>query len=217
MEDLKYNYIAVEGIIGSGKTTLVKLLCEEFSGTPVLEEFDENPFLPLFYSDPAKYSFPVEMSFLAERYGQLKNYTTSADLFAPLICDYVFSKSLLFAQINLNNEEYDLFRKMYDIIAPHLPQPDLVFYLYSEPEAAKKQIISRGRNYEQNIKLSYLDELQKSYVRLFERSPKQRAVLVDTTRLDFVQHRSHFNYLKQLLHKKYPKGITRIIPGKGDI
>ena len=214
MPDINYDYIAVEGIIGTGKTSLVNMLCKDLPATGVREEFAENPFLPLFYSNPEKYGFTVEMSFLAERYAQLKKRLSSADLFRPVISDYTFSKSLLFARTNLNEDEYELFKKMYGIISPNLPQPGVVLYLYKDPESAKRQIVMRARDYEQNIDTEYLSNLQKAYFKYFEQNRKMKVVIVDTTEMDFVQNERDYLYLKGLLTKNYPPGITRIIPEK---
>ena len=129
----KYPYIVIEGNIGSGKTSLVKMLTEEFSARPIYEEFSENPFLPKFYAEPEKHAFPLELSFLAERYHQLKKELNTRDLFHEnIISDYYFIKSLIFAEITLPVDEFDLYKKLFLIIHQKLPQPDLLIYLYAD-------------------------------------------------------------------------------------
>lgn len=209
---MKYEFIAVEGIIGTGKTSLVEMLSKALEGTPVLEQFDENPFLPLFYNDPKRYAFTLETSFLTERFHQLKENLSSGQLFLPCISDYIFQKSTLFARVNLNDAEFELFNKMAGFMTDNLPVPEIILYLYKKPEKAKEQILSRGRPYEKNIELSYLQAIHDSYMEFFKQNSHLKIVIVDTSNLDFVKNKAHFEYLKNLLLADYKRGITGIIP-----
>ena len=150
-------YICIEGNIGSGKTTLARLLAQEMNARLILEEFEENPFLARFYEEPARYSFPLEMSFLADRYHQLKEKLNKQDLFQPLvISDYTLLKSLVFAGINLFDVEYRLYRDFFTIVERQLPKPDLIVFINRSVDTAKRNIIQRGRAYEQKIDHEYL-------------------------------------------------------------
>src|SRR5579883_2887812 len=152
-----YRYIAIEGNIGAGKSSLANLLAKHFNARLILEEFADNTFLPKFYQDAERYAFPLELSFLADRYKQLKQISLSQDLFdQKIVSDYLFTKSKLFARINLNEAEYELFQKVFDIINPNLPNPDLLIYLNAPVSRLQQQIQKRGRAYEQNISKEYL-------------------------------------------------------------
>ena len=146
-----YSHIAIEGNIGSGKTTLATMLANDMDARLVLEQFADNPFLPKFYSDPEKHAFPLELFFMAERYHQLKNLKEQ-DLFKPqIVSDYFFVKSKLFAQNNLKKDEMQLFNRLFDIMLSSLSKPDLLVYLYSDVERLQQNIKNRGRDFEQNI------------------------------------------------------------------
>nr|MBC8147774.1 deoxynucleoside kinase [Bacteroidota bacterium] len=147
---MKYNYIAIEGNIGAGKTSLSTRIAEQFNAKLILENFEDNSFLPKFYKEPDKYAFPLEMSFLAERYQQLKDRLTDQDLFKSFtISDYFINKSLIFSRKTLQKDEYLLYSKLFEIIISSLPQPDLLVYLYLDIDKLKSNIIKRGRLYEQ--------------------------------------------------------------------
>jgi deoxyguanosine kinase len=138
---MKHKFIVIEGLIGAGKTSLSKKIAEKYNAKLILEQFADNPFLPKFYKEPEKYSFQLELSFLAERYHQLKDELSSGDLFKSfLISDYYFTKSLIFAKSTLADDEYRLFRNLFDIILATLPKPDLYVYLHLKPENALKNI-----------------------------------------------------------------------------
>ena len=148
----KYNYIAIEGNIGAGKTSLASLMSDEFNARVVLERFADNPFLPKFYEDKERFAFPLEMSFLADRYQQLSDDLAQFNLFKNLIVsDYYIFKSLIFAQVTLQKEEYALYRKMFDIMYKEISKPDLYIYLYQNTDRLLENIKKRGRDYEQNI------------------------------------------------------------------
>ena len=155
-----YNYIAIEGIIGAGKTTLCNKLCRALEAESLLEQFEENTFLEKFYESPEAYAFTLEMSFLASRYHQLSHILSKPNLFPQLtISDFVFYKSLVFAANNLKNDELQLFRKLFDIMFNKLPKPDLTIYLNISIEKAQRNIKKRGRDFEFEIEDQYLYSL----------------------------------------------------------
>lgn len=208
---MKYNFIAIEGNIGAGKTTLSKMIANKLDAKLVLEEFTDNPFLPKFYNDAAKYAFPLELSFLAERYQQLKDEMSNADLFNPLVVsDYIFQKCLLFAKVNLPDAEFELFSKLFNIITPLLPKPDLLIYLYLNVSDLQKNIAKRGREYEQQIPNEYLQNIQNSYLEYFKGQLSQRILILDITDLNFVSNKEHFEQILNLLEQDYKPGIHQI-------
>ncbi len=181
---MEYRFIAIEGNIGSGKTTLAHRLAEHYNGKLILEQFVDNPFLARFYEDRDRYAFPLELSFLAERYNQLKAQLLNRDLFQELIIsDYVITKSQLFARANLNEDEYDLFQRMAEIMKSNLPKPDLIIYLHAPIVKLQQQIKKRGRPYEQQIRDEYLEEIGAAYAAYLEQE-KGRILHIDTTLLD---------------------------------
>lgn len=209
---MKYRYIAIEGNIGAGKTTLATLLHREWGGKLILEEFEENSFLPKFYQEPERYAFPLEMSFVASRFKQLKKHLFEQDMFNNhLIADYIFYKCLIFAKNNLKEDEYDLYLHLFEIINQQLPQPDLLIYLHTPIPKLQKQIHARGRSYEQQIADSYLQNIQKGYFDFIHKSANQRILLIDTGSSDFVENMGHFEQIKSLLQVDYSPGIHRII------
>src|SRR6478736_6265273 len=154
---MNYHFITIEGNIGAGKTTLAHLLSKHYNARLVLEEFADNPFLPKFYENPSQYAFPLELFFMAERYKQLKDLLQTKDMFQNItISDYLFTKCLLFAKVNLPEEEFLLYQKLFDIINPQLIQPDLLIYLHAPVNKLKENIKKRNRSYEQNIDPGYL-------------------------------------------------------------
>ena len=203
-------YIVIEGNIGAGKSTLVRMLAAETGARVVLEEFADNPFLPKFYADPKKYGFQLELSFLAERYRQLNTHLNQPELFAPTtIADYYFVKSLIFARVTLADDEFALYRQLFDIIWQQIPLPTLYVYLHSSVDRLMSNIAMRGREYEKNISPQYLTDIQQSYREYFKTADKFPIVVVDTTKLDFVRNLDDYNYLKDIVLKRtYPKGVT---------
>lgn len=195
-------YIAIEGNIGSGKTTLSKLLAPLFNARLILEEFEENPFLANFYKDPERYGFSVEMSFLADRYHQLSSKLSHDDLFQPtIISDYTPFKSLIFSQANLSDKEYKLYRDFWNMSLGKLPKPDLVLYL-SRPLASLKQNISkRGRTYEQNISESYLKSIGLKYDDYFKLYPQMQVLKVEADEYDFLKSKEDLNLVFQSICK----------------
>lgn len=184
-----FEYIAIEGNIGVGKTSLATKFAEDFNGKLVLEEFAENPFLPKFYENRERYAFPLELSFLSERFAQLKNILATKDLFKEIVvADYFIHKCLIFSKANLKGDEYDLFAKMYSIIEQSLPKPDLLIYLHVETDQLLRNIKKRGREYEQNIKAEYLEEVKESYFNFIKQHPDLNILTIDVTGMDFVNN-----------------------------
>jgi deoxyguanosine kinase len=197
---MNLDFLVIEGNIGAGKTTFAKMLGEEFDSKLILERFAENPFLPKFYNDPEKYSFPLELSFLAERYGQLKKELTNRDLFhQQTIADYYFMKSLIFAQNTLAQDEYNLYRNFFDIIYERLPKPDLFVYLHLPEERLILQIKERGRDYEQSITSDYLKKIREGYFTFFSQQNDFPVLIVDTSAIDFVMYKEHYYLLRDLV------------------
>lgn len=205
-------YLVIEGNIGAGKTTLSALLAKDFDAKLVLERFAENPFLPRFYSNPEQYSFPLELSFLADRYKQLNDELRAVSLFQPLIiADYFFMKSLIFAHNTLSGDEYNLYRQIFEIIYSSIPKPDLYVYLHLPIAKLLENIQKRGRDYEQTITSDYLEEIQKGYFDFFKQHPEFTFLVIDTSNLDFVSNRIDYLKLKSVIFdEKYSKGIHRV-------
>ena len=154
-------FLVIEGNIGAGKTTLSQKVAEDFNAKLILEQFADNPFLPKFYEDQDRYSFPLELSFLADRYSQIKKQVLNLDLFHSfLVADYYFAKSSIFAQNTLKDDEYRLFRQIFNIIFETMPKPDLYVYLHANTPKLLDNISKRGRNYEQRIEPAYLEKIQ---------------------------------------------------------
>lgn len=206
-------YLVIEGNIGAGKTSLSKLIAERKKGRLFLEQYAENPFLPKFYENPERYSFPLELSFLADRYNQLKNNLSSFDLFNELIVsDYFFMKSLIFSAHTLQEDEYRLYRQLFDIIYSTLPKPDLYIYLHKNIDLLLKNISKRGREYEKNISAEYLKGIETGYFNFFKQQNQMRIVVIDTNNIDFVNNEEDLKKIENsIFDNKYPVGITRII------
>ena len=193
----KYNYIAIEGNIGAGKTSLATKMANDFNAKLILERFKDNPFLPKFYDDAARYAFPLEMSFLADRYQQLVDDTTQLDLFTELvIADYDVNKSLIFAGITLPEEEYALYKKLFQVMHKDLPKPDIYIYLYQNIERLLENIKNRGREYEQSIQAEYLQKLNTGYLEFIKNQHSENIRIIDISEMDFVINRA--DYLRVL-------------------
>lgn len=207
------NYLVIEGNIGAGKTTLAKMIAEEYNAKLILEQFADNPFLPKFYNDPDRYSFPLELSFLAERYQQLNRDLTSRDLFKPFnVADYYFMKSLIFAKATLKQDEYNLYRQIFNIIYPSIPKPDLYVYLHVDIKKLKENIFKRGREYEKGISEEYLKNLQKGYFDFFRQQNDMSFLIIDTNNVDFVNNQNDYKKIKALIfQEKYDPGIHLIV------
>lgn len=199
----KFNYIAFEGNIGAGKTTLVHKIAEDFNAKTVLERFADNPFLPKFYKDQNRYAFPLEMSFLADRYQQLSDDLAQFDLFKDfIVADYHIFKSLIFAKITLQEDEYRLYRNLFDIIYKEMPKPDLYIYLYQNTERLLQNIKKRGRNYEQNIEAEYLDKINNGYLEYIKSQTDLNVLIIDVSDRDFVKKQEDYLYVLDKIQKK---------------
>jgi len=206
---MKYKYIAIEGNIGSGKTTLARMLASDYDARLILESFAENPFLPKFYKSPDRHAFPLELFFMAERYHQLKNLKEQ-DLFKPhIISDYFFIKSKLFAQNNLQNDEMRLFNRLFDIMLSSLSKPDLLVYLHSDVVRLQKNIKKRGRDFEQNISNTYLQNIQDKYLDYLRKQDDFPVLLIDVTEVDFVSSKNIYKSIKDNISLPFKKGIHK--------
>lgn len=189
----KLNYIAIEGNIGAGKTTLATKIAEDFNAKLVLERFADNPFLPKFYEDQSRYAFPLEMSFLADRYQQLSDDLAQFDLFKDfIVADYHIFKSLIFAKVTLTEDEYRLYKTMFDIIHKEMPKPDLYVYLYQNTEQLLANIKNRGRSYEQQIPADYLDKINRGYLDYIKTQTDLNVVIIDVSDKDFVVNQEDY-------------------------
>ncbi|MEN8193138.1 MAG: 2-amino-4-hydroxy-6-hydroxymethyldihydropteridine diphosphokinase [Bacteroidota bacterium] len=199
----KYNYLAIEGNIGAGKTTLTSMLTEQYNAKQVLERFADNPFLPKFYKDEERYAFPLEMSFLADRYQQLSDDLAQFDLFKSfIVSDYYIFKSLIFAQVTLAEDEYSLYRKMFDIMYKEITKPDLYIYLYQNTDRLLENIKKRGRDYEQNITADYLNKIHKGYANFIQSEKDLKTLIIDVSNLDFVSNPDDYqNIVAEILKK----------------
>lgn len=208
-----YNYVVIEGNIGAGKTSLVKKFGAEYNARLILERFAENPFLPKFYEDPERFSFPVELSFLADRYRQLKEELSNRQLFSSLlIADYYFSKSLIFARNTLKDDEYNLYRQLFDIIHQQLPVPDLYVYLHLPVERLMINIKNRGREYEQKIDESYLLKIQNGYFDYIKSRVNMRILLIDGNEINYINNDDDYIRIRNcIFNTQYPIGISRTI------
>lgn len=203
--DEKYNYIAIEGNIGSGKTTLTKMIGNEFNARLVLERFADNPFLPKFYKDKERYAFPLEMSFLADRYQQLSDDIAQFNLFKNLIVsDYYIFKSLIFSQITLQKDEYNLYRRMFDVMYKEITKPDLYIYLYQNTERLLENIKKRGRLYEKDIQSEYLEKIHKGYFNFIKTEQNLNTLIIDVSDIDFVKNKKDYDSILNKIknHKK---------------
>lgn len=211
--NIKYNYVVIEGNIGAGKTTLATRISEQFNARLILEHFADNPFLPKFYDNPEKYSFPLELSFLASRYKQLKEELAPQDLFkAFTVADYYFMKSLVFASSTLQGDEYNLYRTIFYIIYGSLPKPDIFVYLYLTPEKLLSNIAKRGRDYEKTITREYLQKIQDSYFTFFRQNPENRYLVIDINGIDFVANENHYKKIVETIFNiDHSAGLNMVI------
>jgi 2-amino-4-hydroxy-6-hydroxymethyldihydropteridine diphosphokinase len=199
----QYNYIAIEGNIGAGKTTLAEKIAQDFNAKTVFERFADNPFLPKFYKDQNRYAFPLEMSFLADRYQQLSDDLAQFDLFKDfIVADYHIFKSLIFAKVTLQDDEFRLYKTLFDIIYKEMPKPDLYVYLYQNTDRLLQNIKRRGRSYEQEIPADYLDKINKGYLDYINTQTNLNVLIIDVSDRDFVKNQSDYMFILDEIRKK---------------
>ena len=206
LSTMKYNFITIEGNIGAGKTTLAHLLAKRFNARLILEEFADNPFLPKFYENPGQYAFPLELFFMAERFKQLKELLQQKDLFqTTTISDYLFTKCLLFAKVNLPDDEFRLYQRLFEIIHQQLIQPDLLIYLHAPVKKLQENIRRRNRPYEQAIPNEYLFNIQETYTHYIKQHDI-KTLFIDASNADFLSNETHLNVILDALDKDYEDG-----------
>lgn len=206
---MKYNYIIIEGCIGAGKTTLTKMLSKDFDCSNILENFEENPYLENFYKDPNRHAFPLELYFMAERYEQQKEIFSKINLFQDILfSDYAFFKSLIFANITLNEDEVRLFKMLFNIIHPNIKKPDIIIYLYNSIDKLIENIAKRGRSFEQNISKEYLQKLNDAYMSYLKNHCSSKVLILDTTNIDFIDKREDFEKIKNILDQEFSKRLN---------
>ena len=206
-----YHYICIEGNIGAGKSSFCKRIEQEYNCDLILEQFDDNPFLPYFYKDPSRYAFPVELFFMTERHKQLQQHLLKPDLFTEFILsDYFFRKTSLFAKNNLHDDEFRLFQRLYSILETSFPKPDILVYLHRSVNRLLLNIINRGRKYEKNISREYLESVQDAYFDYFKNEASFPIVIIDVENMDFEHKKSDYDLLISLLSKEYLPGVHRI-------
>jgi 2-amino-4-hydroxy-6-hydroxymethyldihydropteridine diphosphokinase len=202
----QFNYIAFEGNIGAGKTTLSTKIAEDFNAKTVLERFADNPFLPKFYEDQNRYAFPLEMSFLADRYKQLSDDLAQFDLFKDfIVADYHIFKSLIFAKVTLQEDEFRLYKTLFDIVYREMPKPDLYVYLYQNTERLLQNIKKRGRSYEQNIPADYLEKINSGYLDYIKSQTNLNVLIIDVSDRDFVKNQEDYLYILDEIQRKISK------------
>jgi deoxyguanosine kinase len=203
---MNYHFVTIEGNIGAGKTTLSHLLSRHFNARLILEEFADNPFLPKFYENPKLYAFPLELFFMAERFKQLKDLIQQKDLFQTVtISDYLFTKCLLFAKVNLPEDEFRLYQRLFDIIHQQLLQPDLLIYLHTPIHKLQENIKKRQRSYEQNIPDEYLFNIQETYTHYIKQH-NLKTLFIDASNADFLGNEKHLQVVIDALEKDYEDG-----------
>lgn len=203
-------FIVIEGNIGAGKTMLSKKLAKDFNGRLVLETFEDNPFLPKFYQDKVRYAFPLELSFLAARYKQLKEELEQRSLFNRIaIADYYLMKSFIFSKNTLSGDEFQLYRQFFELIRSFSIKPDVMFYLHREVDELKKNIVKRGRIYEQEIDEEYLLSIQKGYFDYFKEVSDFPIVVIDASKIDFDNELS-YSQVVGMFKSKFKKGLTYV-------
>lgn len=206
-DGLHYEFVCIEGNIGSGKTTLAKLLADRFNTRLMCETFEDNPFLPIFYQDPERYAFPVELHFMAERQKQIQQFCSTIDLFAPgIIADYCPQKSLLFAHHTLSLHEFKLFKTLYHALFEQLKKPDLIIYLHRDIQELLRLIHQRGRTYELGLQSDYLLKVHQAYQSFFSTLQEIPVLWLNVTKVDFLADRSELDTIAEILNTIHSGG-----------
>ena len=206
-----HHYIAIEGNIGAGKTTLSRMVADQFDCRLILEEFADNPFLPFFYENPERYAFSVELFFMTERHKQLQSDLKQTNLFQQsIVADYFFIKTLLFAGKTLSTEEFRLFQRLFHILNASFPKPNLLVYLHRSVDDLVKNIQKRGRAYEQDITPDYLAQIQEAYFEYFRTERHVPILILDVDGIDFISDAIYYEQILQHLCLEYEKGIHRV-------
>ncbi|WP_412561714.1 2-amino-4-hydroxy-6-hydroxymethyldihydropteridine diphosphokinase [Winogradskyella sp. MIT101101] len=191
-----YNFIAIEGNIGAGKTSLATKISQDFNAKLILERFADNPFLPKFYKEPERYAFTLEMSFLADRYQQISDDLSQLDLFKDfMVSDYDVHKSLVFSKVTLPEDEFRLYRKLFYQVYKDIARPDLYVYLYQNTERLQANIKKRGRKYEKEIQDEYLDKINSGYLEFLKSQTDLNIKIIDVSEKDFVKNRADYLWL----------------------
>jgi len=209
--NIPYKYLVIEGNIGTGKTSFCQKMAYEYNVSLILEQFNDNPFLPLFYKDQERFAFPVELFFMTERYKQMQKSMQTVDMFHDFyLSDYAFVKTLLFARKNLQEEEFKLFQMLYGVMANNFPKPDLLVYFHRDVEILMDNIKKRGREIEVDIKREYLKKVQNSYFEYFRDITSFPVLIIDLKDLDFVHDENAYDMVLSLIAKEYNPGVHRI-------
>lgn len=206
----QFDFIAIEGVIGAGKTTLAQLLSERNNARLVLEKFEENPFLPKFYEDRKRYAFQTQLAFLASRFKQQQKMTNKELFDEYIISDYIFEKDRIFARLNLDDDELALYDNIYGIMTGISAKPDLVIYLQSTVDRLMENIKQRGRDYEKHITPDYLQELSDAYNQFFYHYDKAPLIIINTTNVDFLHNPDHLAYLEEQIFEEQIRSNTHI-------
>ena len=206
-----HSYIAIEGNIGAGKTTLCQMIARDFNCELILEEFTDNPFLPPFYQNPDRYAFPVELFFMTERHKQLQEILSQRSIFQTgMISDYFFLKTLLFAKNNLNEEEYRLFQRLFHVLNSTFPKPDLLVYLHRSVDNLMENIQNRGRDIEKDIEPAYLSSIQNAYFDYFKNEKQIPVLILDVEDMDFQNDSAAYQVLLSHMSKNYSAGLHQV-------
>jgi deoxyadenosine/deoxycytidine kinase len=210
-KDFPYQYIAIEGNIGAGKTTLCQMMAEKYACKLILEQFTDNPFLPFFYQNPERYAFPVELFFMTERHKQLQQTLSQQSLFEELtVSDYFFVKTLLFAQNNLSSEEFRLFQRLFNVLNATFPNPDLLVYLHRSVDDLLLNIKQRGRAFEQQISRAYLEQIQCGYFSYIKSITEIPVLILYLDGIKFWNHPEQFQVIVNALMQPYSPRIYHL-------